>query len=126
MTDERTIKEKRSLLKQVLAVILADGKLVTNERDFLKDFCLRYNIAPSELEAVIRYPEKTELVIPADNETRLEYLGEVVSAMAVDGEIAAGEYDLCKLCASVYGLSEESFTHAMEHYIRKYNLKLNI
>ncbi|OHD55452.1 MAG: hypothetical protein A2Y33_11630 [Spirochaetes bacterium GWF1_51_8] len=126
MEKERGIKERKSLLKQVLAIVLADGKIEPSEREFLNDFCVRYGIQASELEEVARYPEKVELVIPVDHETKLADLGELVCAMSVDGEITGGEYGLCKLCATVYGLSERSFEQAMEHYIRKYNLNLNI
>ncbi len=91
----RNSKEKESTVMNLIAVMLADGEVAQEEKEFLAMVCMRVGLSANNLAEILRKPEKVKFTPPKNYEDRIKQLIDVVCMMLVDGNIDQYEMDMC-------------------------------
>ena len=81
--------EKRvqlSHLKNLVALMLADGKIEKAELAAIAAVCSREGLTDADLKRCIKSPESIDFVPPSDNLQRIQYLKDMVLLMMSDGD----------------------------------------
>ena len=108
--DFFTSNEKRvqlSHLKNLVALMLADGKIEKAELAAIAAVCSREGLTDADLKRCIESPESIDFVPPSDNLQRIQYLKDMVLLMMSDGDIDTKEMLVCKMTAEVLGFKHE-------------------
>lgn len=103
--NNRDTMQKKSALRNAVAVMLADGKVEPNEITTLGFICNRLGLDPSVLKEIMNHPEQVEFVVPQDNAEKVRQLVDVVFMMMADGDINPKELDCCKAVAVCLGFN---------------------
>jgi uncharacterized tellurite resistance protein B-like protein len=93
-TDETGIR--RSHLKNLLSVALADGHLDEGEWELLKSLAELMGISENDVKAIRSNPEAVHFVPPRKYEEKVEQIQDLVALMTIDGDINPRELELCK------------------------------
>ena len=101
--ESQSTKEKKSTVKNVLAVMLADGKITPEEEKFLAAVCVRVGLSPAELKSILDHPESVSFTPAKAPKERIMQLLDVVFMMMIDGEIDQREMRLCQAIATQLG-----------------------
>jgi len=101
--ESQSTKEKKSTVKNAIAVMLADGKITSEEEEFLAAICVRVGLAPAELKSILDHPEGVSFTPAKDTKERVFQLLDVVFMMMIDGEIDQREMRLCQAIATQLG-----------------------
>ncbi|MGK7395422.1 MAG: hypothetical protein ACNS62_12675 [Candidatus Cyclobacteriaceae bacterium M3_2C_046] len=96
-------KTKKSHLKNLLEVALADGNLDKNEVLLLHSLGKRFNISPEEIDQIKNNPQTINFHPPKSNKERFNQIYDLVCMMMIDGQINRHELDICKLFALKLG-----------------------
>ncbi len=103
--ESQGAKERKSVIKNLIHVMMADGTIDEKELAFLRMVCSRVGISGKEVQYLINHPEKVDFKVPQSNEERVLHLIEVVLMMLVDGQIDAREMDVCMKTAVQLGFN---------------------
>ncbi len=87
---------RRSHLKNLICVAMADGHLDEGEWEMVKSIARLMEITEADIEAIRKNPESVSFVPPKRYEDKVEQIQDLVSLMTIDGEINARELELCK------------------------------
>ena len=96
--------EKKSALRNAVAVMLADGKIEDNELTMLGLVCKRLGLQPAVLKEIMENPQAVEFVVPQSNAEKAAQLVDVIFMMMIDGDIDQKEFALCQGMAVSFGL----------------------
>ena len=98
--------EPRDIIRAVVAVLAADGKIGEDERAFLERLGGRLGVAEDALEAALDEVRRGEMTLefPEDVAERKRLFDTMAEAARADGEIAAAEEKLLELVASRLGM----------------------
>ncbi len=91
--EELSAEERMSALKNVAAMMAADGKIEESEKQLLAGICSRLGVTAKDAEAVFRNPAKYALVVPRSDREKVFQLVDSVFMMIVDGNIDANEWN---------------------------------
>ncbi len=94
---------RKSAVRNVIGVMLADGKIDPREKAFLKVVCNRVGITRQELADLVRNPAGIEFVRPKDDQERAIQMCDMVFMMLADGEIDRRELEFCMVAAQRLG-----------------------
>lgn len=100
-------RQKLSHLKNLVGVAIADGKLEKIELAAIDAICNREGIDFNDVERCIKNPKGIKFIPPEDDDTKLQYLKDMVALMMCDGDLAPKEMLTCKLCAEALGFRHE-------------------
>ncbi len=103
--EELSVEERMSALKNVAAMMAADGKIEESEKQLLAGICGRLGVTAKDVEAVIRNPAKYAFVVPRSDREKVFQLVDSVFMMIVDGNIDANEMELCLRLAQALGFN---------------------
>jgi uncharacterized tellurite resistance protein B-like protein len=103
--ESQSTKEKKSTVKNVVAVMLADGKITSEEEAFLAVVCARVGLSPAELKSILDDPKRVSFTPAKDAKERIMQLLDVVFMMMIDGEVDRREMLLCQAIATRLGFS---------------------
>lgn len=98
------IKRKKSHLKNLYSVALADGKITNEEYDFLLNVANKLYINPSVLLNVINFPDDISFYIPSHDREKLDQIYDCVCMAIIDGEFNEREISICKLISVKLGI----------------------
>lgn len=101
-TGESTM-EKKSALRNAVAVMLADGKIEPNEIKTLRVICARLGLDTEVLKEVLDNPEAIEFVVPQDDHEKACQMVDIVFMMMSDADIDEKELDFCRAVAMRFG-----------------------
>jgi uncharacterized tellurite resistance protein B-like protein len=87
---------RRSHVKNLISVAMADGHLDHGEWELLLSICKVMEITEEEIQEIKRTPESVKFVPPKKYEDKVQQIQDLVSIMTIDGEINAKELELCK------------------------------
>ncbi len=87
---------RRSHLKNLICVAMADGHLDEGEWEMVKSIARLMEITETEIETIRKNPDAVSFVPPRRYEDKVEQIQDLVSLMTIDGEINARELELCK------------------------------
>jgi hypothetical protein len=103
--DSSEMKRKKSHLKNLYQIALADGKIENKEFDFLLSVCDRIYLERNNLQEIVNYCEDIQFYIPKNINEKIDNLYDYVLMSIIDGEISESEIAYCKLFAIKYGFN---------------------
>jgi uncharacterized tellurite resistance protein B-like protein len=101
--DSSEMKRKKSHLKNLYQIALADGMIANQEFDFLLNVCDRIYINREILQEVINFSDDIQFYVPLNTNEKIDYLYDYVRMAISDGELNELEIAHCKLFAVKYG-----------------------
>lgn len=98
--------EPQDIIRAVVAVLAADGKIGEDERGFLQRLGKRLGVTEEALEAALDEVRKGEMTLafPEDVAERKRFFDTMVEAARADGAVAPEEEKLLELVASRLGI----------------------
>lgn len=112
--QSRSVSERRSAVKNVIAVMMADGKISDEEKAFLAMVCKRVGVSPSELEEMLGQLTDIRFVKPKDANECAAQLFDAVLMMMADGDISSREMTLCRAIALGLGFRPAAVDRVIE------------
>ncbi|HOQ05119.1 MAG TPA: hypothetical protein PKY88_07905 [Anaerohalosphaeraceae bacterium] len=103
--ESRSTKEKKSALKNAVAVMMSDGEISDSELAMLAVICRRLGLNLRVLKEILKNPEKIHFVVPRDNQEKIFQLIDIVFMMMADGKVDDKEMNLCKAIASGFSFN---------------------
>lgn len=97
------LKSKKSHLKNLYSVAMADGKLENMESDFLINIANKLYVEPSVVQNIIRFPEDILFYVPSHNREKIDQIYECVLMSFIDGNLNEREIAACKLISVKFG-----------------------
>lgn len=101
--DSKDTMQKKSALRNAVAVMLADGKIEPNEIATLSIICTRLGLDAGVLKEILANPDKIQFVVPQDDTEKVKQLVDVVFMMMADGDINPKELACCTTVAMGLG-----------------------
>ena len=90
------LKRKKSHLKNLLAVGLADGTLDEIELAYLSELAKKNDISPEEVNQIIQDSGSIKFKAPHSFEEKVKQLHDLVTMMVINGEVHEKEVKICK------------------------------
>lgn len=103
MNNNPQKNQRLGQLKNLVMLAAADGNFTDSELAVLLAVASRENITPEEFDKVIDNPESVTIDLPTDEDTKLDYLRDMVALMMIDGELDEQEMAMCKVYAMTLG-----------------------
>ena len=109
MDKNNNLQDQQRLgqLKNLVLLASADGRFTDSEMAVLLAVASRENITPDDFNKVMDDPDSVNIVLPEDEETKLNYLRDMVALMMIDGELDEQEMTICKLYAIALGYNSK-------------------
>lgn len=91
--------KKKSHLKNLVEMALADGNIDAIELKLLKDICTKLEMSESDIEEIRKHPESIKFTPPSSEKAKIRQINELVKMMIADKKIEENEVKLCKSLA---------------------------
>ena len=111
-------KSKKSHLKNLYLIAMADGNLDNSEFDFLLNVANKLYLNPSVVQNVIQYPDDTQFYVPIHNKEKIDQIYDCVLMSIVDGNLNEKEIATCKLIAVKFGFKPIIVDKIIEEIIK--------
>jgi hypothetical protein len=115
--ESNELKRKKSHLKNLYTVAMADGKLANEEFDFLLGIANKLYINPSVVQNVIHFPEDITFYVPSHDREKLDQIYDCVCMAVIDGEFNEREISMCKLISVKLGYRPIVVDNIIEHIL---------
>ncbi len=87
---------RRSHVKNLITIALADGHLSEDEWELLVYLASRLGVGEEEINAIKENPEAVTFVMPKTHDQRVQQIEDLVLLMSIDHDINPNEVELCK------------------------------
>src|SRR6478609_10611964 len=87
---------RRSHVKNLVSIALADGHLSEDEWELLVYLASRLGMEEEEINAIRENPEAVKFVMPKTHDQRVQQIEDLVLLMSIDHDINPNEVELCK------------------------------
>lgn len=87
---------RRSHVKNLITIALADGHLSEDEWELLVYLASRLGMEEEEINAIKENPEAVTFVMPKTHDQRVQQIEDLVLLMSIDHDINPNEIELCK------------------------------
>jgi uncharacterized tellurite resistance protein B-like protein len=87
---------RRSHVKNLVSIALADGHLSEDEWELLVYLASRLGMEEEEINAIRENPEAVTFVMPKTHDQRVQQIEDLVLLMSIDHDINPNEVELCK------------------------------
>jgi uncharacterized tellurite resistance protein B-like protein len=87
---------RRSHVKNLISIALADGHLSEDEWELLVYLASRLGMEEEEIKAIRENPEAVTFVMPKSHDERVQQIEDLVLLMSIDHDINPNEVELCK------------------------------
>jgi uncharacterized tellurite resistance protein B-like protein len=87
---------RRSHVKNLVSIALADGHLSEDEWELLVYLASRLGMEEEEINAIRENPEAVTFVMPKTHDERVQQIEDLVLLMSIDHDINPNEVELCK------------------------------
>ena len=114
VVESSELKSKKSHLKNLFSVAMADGKLINEEFDFLIVVANKLYLNPSVVQNVINFPDDISFYIPAHEKEKLDQIYDCVCMAVIDGKFDEKEISMCKLIAVKLGFRPVVIDHVVD------------
>lgn len=105
--DNLQNQQRLGQLKNLVMLAAADGRFTDSEMAVLLAVASRENISPDDFNKVIDDPDSVDIVLPEDEDTKLNYLRDMVALMMIDGDLDEQELAICKIYAIALGYNSK-------------------
>lgn len=123
-SDDKRIK--LSHLKNLVVLMLADGKIEKQELASIAAVCSREGLTKADLKRCLESPESIDFVPPANDLQRIQYLKDMVLLMMSDCNIDENEMLVCKMTAEALGFKHEVIDAMILNIIAELKKELGI
>ncbi|MEQ8927542.1 MAG: hypothetical protein RLO81_17130 [Fulvivirga sp.] len=103
---EEVEKFKVSHLKNLMVLAKADGQLSEIELHLLEAIAHRIGLSKNDIETIEKKLDDIEFVLPNKYDERLEQFEDLLTLMAIDGNIDPEEEEVCRKFGKRYELME--------------------
>lgn len=97
------VKRKKSHIKNLYQIALADGKLDNREFDFLLAIANKLYLNPSVVQNVIQFSDDVSFYVPEHNGEKIDQIYDCVCLAMIDGNINEKEVAICKMISIKFG-----------------------
>ena len=112
--------DKQALFHNLVQLAAVDGKFTEEEVQHLVQRAVQWGIPTEEFEtALASLDEEVVLKIPVEQDGRLELMQQMIHLMAVDGELAETEKQLCATAAAKMEISGEDFSRLIDELLER-------
>lgn len=87
---------RRSHVKNLITIALADGHLSEDEWELLVYLASRLGMEEEEINAIKENPDAVTFVMPKTHDQRVQQIEDLVLLMSIDHDINPNEIELCK------------------------------
>lgn len=112
-------KERETTVKNVIAVMLADGQMDPDEMRFLNAVCQRVGLSEKELKGVLKNPQNIEFTPAKNPNERMQQLIDIIGMMLSDGHIDSREMDICITLATKLGFKPSSVAALVQNIVNQ-------
>lgn len=112
-------RKNKSHLSNLIALALADGKLVDQEKGLFKKIGLQMGYSDEEVDRLLAQEITADFVFPENKTDRYKQLYDLLSMIMVDGHIHENEVVLIKKYARQLDFEDE-IVDPLIHKIREY------
>ena len=112
--SELTIEEKQAAIRNVVMVMLADGRIDPAEVRVLHRVAQRVGMNEADAEYIMRNPAKIKFVRPISQKERVFQLIDMIYMMSADGDIDPREKAVCTRCALLLGFNPLLFARMID------------
>lgn len=92
-------EKRKSHIKNLIAVAMADGHLADEEWALLSRVAERLKMSAEEIQNIRNNPSEVKFVAPRKYKEKLQQVNDLVALMMVDGDVSPREMELCKKIA---------------------------
>ena len=103
MKKTYTPEQRKSHLRNLIALAMKDGQLDRREKDLLEIIAQEWGLSSDEIGVIEADPNKIEFVVPDSPDTRFAMLYDTVEMAIIDGELKRAELDICDALAHRLG-----------------------
>lgn len=111
-------KAKISHIKALIATALADGKVDEAEKAMLAVVAAKEGISDEKLKSILDGKSNVKFTAPEDEETKLEYLKDMVTMMLIDANLNEQELKLCVSAGKAYGIPDEKIKEVLNEGVQ--------
>lgn len=98
-----TSEQRKSHLRNLIALAMKDGKLDRKEKDLLEIVAQEWGLSPDEVSTIEAHPNDIEFAVPDSADTRFAMLYDTVEMAIIDSELKITERDICDALAHRLG-----------------------
>lgn len=111
--------EPIDVFNNLMILAAADGKLTSEEITFLCVRAEELGLSEEEVNSAIAgaSTDAAELVLPSTNPARVEMLQQMITLMAVDGELANVEKRICAAASTAMGFTTKEFNEIIDSLV---------
>lgn len=91
--------KRKSHIKNLISVAMADGHLADEEWALLTRVAHRLDMSSEEIQNIRNNPDEVKFIAPKKYKEKLQQVNDLVALMMVDGDVDRSELDLCKKIA---------------------------
>jgi len=92
-------KQRKSHLRNLLQVGMADGNLDQVELEYLIDLARKLNMPEEELQEILNGVNEVKFSAPSSFKEKVKQLQDLVHMMVINGEVHEQELNICKSIA---------------------------
>lgn len=111
-------KAKISYIKALIAIALADGKFDEAEKAMLAVVAAKEGISDEKLKSILDGKSNVKFTAPEEEETKLEYLKDMVTMMTIDANLNEQELKLCVSAGKAYGIPDEKIKEVINEGVQ--------
>lgn len=112
--ESKDKKARKAAFKNVLAVMVADGKVTESEMRHLAKVAIRLELSEKDVREILDDPASVAFVLPDDVRERAAQLIDIILMMMVDGDIQEREMALCVAFAIRLGFPPSAVKKVVE------------
>jgi uncharacterized tellurite resistance protein B-like protein len=117
-TDTNGIR--RSHVKNLVSIALADGQLTSDEWDLLVYIASTMGIKEAEIENIKNNPDAVNFISPKSHDESIQQIEDLIAVLTIDHDINPNEVELCKkICLKLNVLPQIVDTIIAKHFLPK-------
>lgn len=109
--------KKKSHLKNLIELALADGNIDEVELKLLMDIAAKLDMSAEDIEEIRNHPEHVKFYPPSSDKAKVRQISELVKMMIADKKIEPNEIKLCKNLAIKLNLAPNIIDDLLELHI---------
>ncbi|QSE96333.1 tellurite resistance TerB family protein [Fulvivirga lutea] len=115
-SKEEAKKLEESHLKNLMVLAKADGHLSEIELHLLEAIAHRIGLTKEDISTIEQQLDKIEFVLPEKYDDRLEQFEDLLTLMAIDGNIDPEEEEICRKFGKHYELMEATIEKMIDKH----------
>ncbi len=113
--------KKLDIIRSIVSILVADGKIVQQEKHFLVNLCKRLNVSKESVSHILAEAKQgnREVHIPTDPKDKRGLYKLLLQAACSDGEVSPDEQELLESFAIKIGMTTHDVQQAVATYLQE-------